>query len=789
MSSRSRASACVIVLLLSWAMSDTVVGAPFYLQMAGFTGVEHTRNDGYRFSTVQQINEAGQLRGVSDRYGGGSTWLGVSVWRFHGTGATNIGLVDPEHTRADGHRWSTSYHLNATGQVSGSSTRYIDLTDAGRSGWVYNGLATVKVGLFDAEHTRADGYKYSDVQQLNDLGHARGESNRYIASTDMGRSAWVYNGTATIQLGLFDAAHTREDGYKFSATQQLNAAGHVRGVSNRYIGSADRGRTAWLFDGTETVNIGLLDEEHTRLDGYMHSATLSMNGSGAVSGHSQRYSGSLSRGQSAWVYDGSATVRIGFMDAEHTRTDGNQFSEAQELNAAGHVRGRSDRYSGSTAMGRTAWVYDGSGTVRIGLVDSEHTRADGYRYSVTQQLNEAGHVRGSADRFVGSTAMGWSAWVYNGLETVRIGIVDAEHMRADGYHWSAAGQMNQAGQVRGFTQRYGGSTLMGSSAWIYDGSQTVRIGIVDAEHTRTDGWQRSEALHLSDAGQVHGFSDRFSGSTAMGRSTWVFDGDETIRIGLIDDAHTRSDGFRMSEVQQLNEAGQVRGHSNRYVGSTAMGQTAWIYDPVLSGTVPLLLSIRDDGFASSSATFLSGNGVVLGSYTLYDGMESLGARPFYWHRDDGLHDLASLVDGGLDVYGWSRLASAVGGNGAGQIIGHGLLEDMSSGQMAYRLTPLSNLIPGDANADGQVNIADLGILAANWQGAGFWGKGDFNGDGVVNIADLGILAGNWQAGVGGMSFAEALGMFDALQGVVVPEPGAGWIVAAAGLALLKRRRQ
>jgi thermolabile hemolysin len=98
---------------------------------------------------------------------------------------------------------------------------------------------------------------------------------------------------------------------------------------------------------------------------------------------------------------------------------------------------------------------------------------------------------------------------------------------------------------------------------------------------------------------------------------------------------------------------------------------------------------------------------------------------------------------------------------------------------------------GDANLDGMVNIADLGILAGNWQGTGDWLSGDFNGDGVVNIADLGVLAGNWQAGVGGAhgdaaGFVEALGMFDAFDGVVVPEPVAA-LGGLVGLGMLRRR--
>jgi hypothetical protein len=51
---------------------------------------------------------------------------------------------------------------------------------------------------------------------------------------------------------------------------------------------------------------------------------------------------------------------------------------------------------------------------------------------------------------------------------------------------------------------------------------------------------------------------------------------------------------------------------------------------------------------------------------------------------------------------------------------------------------------GDANLDGQVNVADLGLLASNWQNRAPWTGGDFNYDGFIDVADLGILATNWQ---------------------------------------------
>ena len=56
-----------------------------------------------------------------------------------------------------------------------------------------------------------------------------------------------------------------------------------------------------------------------------------------------------------------------------------------------------------------------------------------------------------------------------------------------------------------------------------------------------------------------------------------------------------------------------------------------------------------------------------------------------------------------------------------------------------------NVLPGDANQDGLVNISDLTALASHWQqtSQGFLST-DMNNDGQVNISDLTMLASNWQ---------------------------------------------
>jgi hypothetical protein len=99
----------------------------------------------------------------------------------------------------------------------------------------------------------------------------------------------------------------------------------------------------------------------------------------------------------------------------------------------------------------------------------------------------------------------------------------------------------------------------------------------------------------------------------------------------------------------------------------------------------------------------------------------------------------------------------------------------------------------DANADGRVDVGDLGILATNFNEspadpAGRAG-GDFDGDNSVNVSDLGILATHFNKhlaaaadGAAPMTFEEAM-VLPQFAGLAaqVPEP---WGPAAAGLTAL-----
>jgi len=120
-------------------------------------------------------------------------------------------------------------------------------------------------------------------------------------------------------------------------------------------------------------------------------------------------------------------------------------------------------------------------------------------------------------------------------------------------------------------------------------------------------------------------------------------------------------------------------------------------------------------------------------------------QPLFVDADAGDYRLvanAQAIDGGSNL-----LAYAAGLNensldlaGNPRIAG----ESIDIGAYEYAAEIPSARLPGDANGDGIVDLADLTILARNWKKTGTWSTGDFNGDGFVDLADLTILARNWK---------------------------------------------
>ena len=296
------------------------------------------------------------------------------------------------------------------------------------------------------------------------------------------------------------------------------------------------GVTLWRYDGTTRILLGLAGPGYTRNDGYKNTTGGRLNEAGQAIGRSDRFSGAANMGATAWLYDGGTTIGIGLIGAEHTRNDGYVFSDSRFLTEAGQVVGLSNRFNGGSAdLGQSVWFYNGTNTIDIGLTGSEQTKSNGYKYSAIEKYNDLGQVIGSSYRYNGGSAdLGQSAWFYNGATTINVGLVDSEHSKSGGYKFSRSFQLNEGGQVLGYSNRYnGGSTDMGLTTWLHNGATTSVIGLTGSEYTKADGYKYSWAYELNDSGRAKGFSYRYNGGSSwLGQSAWIYDGATTIEIGL-----------------------------------------------------------------------------------------------------------------------------------------------------------------------------------------------------------------------------------------------------------------
>jgi hypothetical protein len=102
-------------------------------------------------------------------------------------------------------------------------------------------------------------------------------------------------------------------------------------------------------------------------------------------------------------------------------------------------------------------------------------------------------------------------------------------------------------------------------------------------------------------------------------------------------------------------------------------------------------------------------------------------------------------------------------------------EDETYG-LSWHLLPELFRQPGDANLDDAVDMADLGLLAGNWQHlvTGGPNDADFNTNGLVDFGDLTVLAANW-------------GWSKPLGGAPVPEPATLSLLVVGGLVMPRLR--
>jgi hypothetical protein len=271
---------------------------------------------------------------------------------------------------------------------------------------------------------------------------------------------------------------------------------------------------------------------------------------------------------------------------------------------------------------------------------------------------------------------------------------------------------NKSGQVIGESDRLNANGFaLGNDAWLFDGTTTVPIGLTGPAYGYTISaasggiYQSNYANGINDSGQAIGRSERYGPpGFDIGTDAWIFDGTSTHFIGLTGGiySHTSANGFiqQYGVATQLNNAGQAAGYAYRYDSSgNSLGQGAWFFDSNTDTTTELVFSIDTaNNYAYTNPDLLTGTGVVLGNYELFDGSNDLGGRAFYWSESAGFHDLGALVPGGLSAFAWQFLADVYASATPGAV---GLFGDESP-----------QYILGDgfiAGQSGPLNMQDLAV--------------------------------------------------------------------------------
>jgi hypothetical protein len=509
-------------------------------------------------------------------------------------------------------------------------------------------------------------------------GYAYGESSTYSIV-----DAWFWDGNTTTQIAsLLGGAYGEAlPGYeiRFSAPTQLKASGHVNGYtkvfSNDGLGNVSHtGQVVWIYDpftaqpGGTTTQIGLYGDDWEARNGIMvgyYSATSQMNEAGHAAGYSKLYyndfSGSRETGQSAWIYNGTQTVRIGQIP------DSIQYgplSETIEHSVVQYLEGQSPRATGYSEIytitaaltGHRGWYFDGETTRPISNDLFSHITSVSTFIAGATSTSAFGGIAGN----ITAGPRHDDVWLDNGPVIQLIGPTDAEYTAPDGsrYHYVSNAHHSIAWNgidIVGMSDRFSPvGAWVGNSNWVYNGASTVRIGLTDAEHTRLDGFQYSQSTILNSVGQATGNSNRYNGNANSGNSVWLYDGASTKKIGLTDGSHTRADGFRGSASTAINNLGQVIGYSNRFSGSSGTGSSGWWYDPESEQTILIpSLSESNDGISFTEPNYLGGDELILGTYLLYSGSSYLGARPFYFRPGELPLDFGDLIGGDFNMHVWS----------------------------------------------------------------------------------------------------------------------------------------
>jgi hypothetical protein len=416
-----------------------------------------------------------------------------------------------------------------------------------------------------------------------------------------------------------------------------------------------------------------------------------------------------SLGMDTWVWNGTTTVRINPTAGEYTSSGNVRNSRPLAQNEAGKVIGMAFHYnSAGTENGEDMFFWNGTTTTIIGLLDAAHTGSAGYRMSANSAVSgmaigSTGRVIGQTYRILGtSTHNGLDTWVFDGAGTLQIGLTGGVYTGSNGYQGSAANRQDPTGRVAGISGRFGGvNDDKGYNAWVFDGTTTRQIGLTGGIYTSSTGYERTSPFGMNGRGHVAGVADRFSGYQHHGYDGFFWNGSTTVPIGLTGTPYTATNGFQHCIVVAMDEHDHVIGRQMRSCYTNG-GERGWYFDAATGTTHDIGAGVPDlvrtsDNYSFLQPSYLTKEGIAIGvCYRYPGGVHPMVQHCFAYRPDLGFTDLGALIPGGLASAGWTG-QSIAGCTECGQkarttqIIGWGRVSTSTTERSVFAMTvPLAN---------------------------------------------------------------------------------------------------
>jgi hypothetical protein len=416
---------------------------------------------------------------------------------------------------------------------------------------------------------------------------------------------------------------------------------------------------------------GLTDAEHTLSSGWSYSFPwyLGEKPSGLLStgqlvGYSiQTLSDDTYGGQSAWISNRGDTTRIGLINELHTRDDGYRVSTALLQTSSGVLGGYSTRFAGADAVGASAWLITDNQIQQVGLSATLPPNSIPAISDTIEMINDSGQAAGISytSRFQ-HTSQSSRAWIYTPDQgTLQIGLADEEHSDSVGNSYNLIHGLNNRGQVIGTARRkqIDGTLRPGyadgnQTAWLFDGRQTIQIGLTDERHTGSLGSRSSTPVAVTGAGLVAGHSAQFAGGFcihgsdgncvfdyANGKTAWTFHNGVLRTVGLVDDPFVDDEGATTSLISAVEESGFVAGISLNNQNDGTRLDTPWLDNGVDTVAIDVPRPGWSDLVRSESKVHsLSNSGRVVGDTIFQNSEDTIDYRA--WEYADGRLRLLGL---------------------------------------------------------------------------------------------------------------------------------------------------